>query len=107
MQPRLGEPTSGAVVWPERAGKRSPGGDRDKAARDIGFVFQEPTLMPWATVRSGVATHPIDYEDPAVYEKIFKSFTEKTGVQVDYKPIYNDFDTGCTRLSDGIASLEY
>src|SRR5687767_4231462 len=27
-----------------------------------------------------------------VYEKIFKSFTEKTGVQVDYKPIYNDFD---------------
>ena len=27
-----------------------------------------------------------------VYEKIFKSFTEKTGVQVDYKPIFNDFD---------------
>src|SRR5690349_7300141 len=27
-----------------------------------------------------------------VYEKIFKSFTDKTGVQVDYKPIFNDFD---------------
>ncbi len=50
----LGEPTSGAVVWPERVGKRSPGGDHDKAARDIGFVFQEPTLMPWATVFGNV-----------------------------------------------------
>ncbi|SDP85745.1 sugar ABC transporter substrate-binding protein [Lentzea jiangxiensis] len=27
-----------------------------------------------------------------VYEKIFESFTEKTGVRVDYKPIFNDFD---------------
>jgi HTH-type transcriptional regulator, transcriptional repressor of NAD biosynthesis genes len=25
-------------------------------------------IMPWATVRSGVATHPVDYEDPAVYD---------------------------------------
>jgi NitT/TauT family transport system ATP-binding protein len=50
----LGEPTSGAVVWPERVGRRSSGGDRDKATRDIGFVFQEPTLMPWATVFGNV-----------------------------------------------------
>ena len=25
-------------------------------------------LVPWATVRSGVADHPVDYEDPAVYD---------------------------------------
>ena len=25
-------------------------------------------LFPWATVRSGTATHPIDYSDPAVYD---------------------------------------
>ena len=25
-------------------------------------------LLPWATVRSGVADHPVDYEDPAVYD---------------------------------------
>lgn len=25
-------------------------------------------MLPWATIRSGVADHPIDYEDPAVYD---------------------------------------
>jgi NitT/TauT family transport system ATP-binding protein len=38
----LGAPTSGAIEW--------PGG----AARDVGFVFQEPTLMPWSTVAANV-----------------------------------------------------
>jgi NitT/TauT family transport system ATP-binding protein len=33
----LSTPTEGTVDWPNGAGK-------------IGFVFQEPTLMPWATV---------------------------------------------------------
>ena len=33
----LSAPTEGTVGWPNGAGK-------------IGFVFQEPTLMPWATV---------------------------------------------------------
>jgi NitT/TauT family transport system ATP-binding protein len=39
----LGEPTGGRLEWPERH-ERS----------DIGFVFQEPTLMPWATVFANV-----------------------------------------------------
>ena len=39
----LSEPTRGKIEWPGAAA-----GD---GARDIGFVFQEPTLMPWATVR--------------------------------------------------------
>ena len=25
-------------------------------------------MLPWATVRSGVADHPVDYDDPAVYD---------------------------------------
>jgi NitT/TauT family transport system ATP-binding protein len=39
----LSEPTSGAVQW---SGERGTG--------RIGFVFQEPTLMPWATVFDNV-----------------------------------------------------
>ena len=41
----LTQPTGGAVAW-------SDAGEADSSAEghDIGFVFQEPTLMPWATV---------------------------------------------------------
>jgi NitT/TauT family transport system ATP-binding protein len=42
----LGELTRGSVAW--------PGADSKAAQRDIGFVFQEPTLMPWATVFKNV-----------------------------------------------------
>ncbi len=41
----LSEPTRGTVTW--------PGAPADHA-RNIGFVFQEPTLMPWATVLANV-----------------------------------------------------
>ena len=42
----LGEATGGTVEWP---------GAGDGGARpEIGFVFQEPTLMPWATVFNNV-----------------------------------------------------
>jgi len=37
----LSAPTKGAVQWPEGAGQ-------------TGFVFQEPTLMPWADVAANV-----------------------------------------------------
>lgn len=42
----LTEPTSGTVTWcgPANADHRG----------EIGFVFQEPTLMPWATVADNV-----------------------------------------------------
>jgi NitT/TauT family transport system ATP-binding protein len=46
----LGEPSGGAISW-------SPSGHRSGNRRDrpgIGFVFQEPTLMPWATVLRNV-----------------------------------------------------
>jgi NitT/TauT family transport system ATP-binding protein len=42
----LTEPTSGAVTWPEAS-------DADHRG-EIGFVFQEPTLMPWANVADNV-----------------------------------------------------
>jgi NitT/TauT family transport system ATP-binding protein len=45
----LGEPTSGSIDWPaamhDAAGRPLP---------EIGFVFQEATLMPWATVFGNV-----------------------------------------------------
>ncbi|CAN5864070.1 ABC transporter ATP-binding protein [soil metagenome] len=44
----LARPTSGAIDGPGR-----PDGTSGKA--DLGFVFQEPTLMPWATALANVA----------------------------------------------------
>jgi NitT/TauT family transport system ATP-binding protein len=43
----LSEPTAGVVAWPSA-------GSTAAAARKIGFVFQEPTLMPWASVFKNV-----------------------------------------------------
>src|SRR6476661_9207875 len=43
----LNAPTSGTVAVAHR-------GDGRAAANSIGFVFQEPTLMPWASVRDNV-----------------------------------------------------
>jgi NitT/TauT family transport system ATP-binding protein len=40
----LADPSSGTITRQLATG----------AARDIGFVFQEPTLMPWATVEANV-----------------------------------------------------
>ncbi|MCX2724261.1 ABC transporter ATP-binding protein [Roseibium salinum] len=40
------EPTSGRVGWPQE--------EASQAEHELGFVFQEPTLMPWATVFSNV-----------------------------------------------------
>jgi NitT/TauT family transport system ATP-binding protein len=42
----LAELTQGSLEW--------HGGERSVPRRDIGFVFQEPTLMPWATVLKNV-----------------------------------------------------
>jgi len=41
----LSEPTSGTIAWPS--------GEPEQGT--LGFVFQEPTLMPWATVAGNVA----------------------------------------------------
>jgi NitT/TauT family transport system ATP-binding protein len=44
---RLAAPTSGTVEVMHHEGEMQPG-------RGIGFVFQEPTLMPWTSVRENV-----------------------------------------------------
>src|SRR5205809_5368370 len=41
----LGEVSGGRIEWPSGNGR---------ARGDIGFVFQDPTLMPWATVSANV-----------------------------------------------------
>jgi NitT/TauT family transport system ATP-binding protein len=41
----LSAPTAGTVQWPD---------DNAGGAGEIGFVFQEPTLMPWANVAANV-----------------------------------------------------
>jgi NitT/TauT family transport system ATP-binding protein len=53
----LGEPTAGSISWsggdPKDLSGHLPGrlsGNRRRNRPGIGFVFQEPTLMPWATV---------------------------------------------------------
>ena len=43
----LSEPTAGVISWPSTAAS-------SRASRRIGFVFQEPTLMPWASVFKNV-----------------------------------------------------
>ena len=49
----LGAPTSGSVVVARPVSVARPAG-ADGAGHSIGFVFQEPTLMPWASVRENV-----------------------------------------------------
>ena len=41
----LGEASTGSIAWAETSPDH---------ARDVGFVFQEPTLMPWADVFANV-----------------------------------------------------
>jgi NitT/TauT family transport system ATP-binding protein len=48
----LSEPSEGVVEWPTA-------GTAAASASRIGFVFQEPTLMPWASV-SGNVTLPLE-----------------------------------------------
>ncbi len=55
----LGESSAGTIAWPEplNAGSRNLSARNSantSAGRDLGFVFQEPTLMPWATALANV-----------------------------------------------------
>jgi NitT/TauT family transport system ATP-binding protein len=46
----LGEPSAGEIDWPTASHDAS-----GRPERDLGFVFQDPTLMPWATALANVA----------------------------------------------------
>ena len=52
----LGEPTGGGISW---SGAKGCG--RRRNGLDVGFVFQEPTLMPWTTVFRNVML-PLELE---------------------------------------------
>jgi NitT/TauT family transport system ATP-binding protein len=45
----LGDASAGVIDWPSAQYDA-----RGRPERELGFVFQEPTLMPWATVRDNV-----------------------------------------------------
>ncbi len=45
----LVQPTSGRIDWPGL-----PEAARNSAHPELGFVFQEPTLMPWASVADNI-----------------------------------------------------
>ncbi len=45
----LGQPSAGTIEWPQATYDAA-----GKPERSLGFVFQEPTLMPWATVFDNV-----------------------------------------------------
>jgi NitT/TauT family transport system ATP-binding protein len=65
----LGTPTSGSVAV-------ASGGGGQRRENSIGFVFQEPTLMPWASVRDNVrlplklAQAPARQADAQVHEAL-------------------------------------
>jgi NitT/TauT family transport system ATP-binding protein len=42
----LAAPSGGSIEW--------PGGGRTASEHELGFVFQEPTLLPWATALANV-----------------------------------------------------
>jgi NitT/TauT family transport system ATP-binding protein len=48
------EVSSGRIQWSDKAGSNNPAGQGADHAKDISFVFQEPTLMPWAKVFDNV-----------------------------------------------------
>lgn len=50
----LGDASAGEVMWPSSARTGEDTSNGAGTNQDISFVFQEPTLMPWASVFSNV-----------------------------------------------------
>ncbi len=48
----LGDVSAGSIDWPGLRTAEAPAGVRP--ANELGFVFQEPTLMPWSTALDNV-----------------------------------------------------
>jgi NitT/TauT family transport system ATP-binding protein len=63
----LREPSAGTIDWPDAT---SDAGGRP--IRDLGFVFQEPTLMPWATAIKNVML-PLDLARIAKSEAVARA----------------------------------
>jgi NitT/TauT family transport system ATP-binding protein len=48
----LGAPSSGTIEWPGKSGAIAKA--KSASEHDLGFVFQEPTLMPWSSALGNV-----------------------------------------------------
>jgi len=70
----LSIPTGGAIDW-------SRGRASSSATGDIGFVFQEPTLMPWATVASNVELPlSLAHANPAAAQRAVSTVLDHVGL---------------------------
>ncbi len=70
----LSVPSSGAVDWP--AGRAA-----GSASGNIGFVFQEPTLMPWTTVAGNVELPlSLAHADPASARRAVSTVLDHVGL---------------------------
>ena len=50
----LGEVSAGTIEWPGRQSADQGNANTGSKASELGFVFQEPTLMPWSTALANV-----------------------------------------------------
>jgi NitT/TauT family transport system ATP-binding protein len=92
----LSEPTDGVVEWPSAAGEAQGKGR-------IGFVFQEPTLMPWASVFSNVLL-PLDLQGapPANSARLVAAVLERVGLTA-FRDAYPRELSGGMRMRVSIA----
>ena len=91
----LSEPTAGTVEWPRDAAS--------ERAHEIGFVFQEPTLMPWTTVTSNVRL-PLDLQhlDPGKAAVRVDAALERVGL-ADFAGVYPRELSGGMKMRTSIA----
>lgn len=69
----LEEKTSGRIIW--------TGANMGQSVPKIGFVFQEPRLMPWLTVSENLAFSLINEKDSIVTEKTVESALSLLGLE--------------------------
>jgi NitT/TauT family transport system ATP-binding protein len=90
----LSEPTRGNVRW---------NGAGEGSVKDIGFVFQEPTLMPWTTVAGNVRL-PLDLQriDPATAAPRVAAALARVGLS-DFAEVYPRELSGGMKMRVSIA----
>jgi len=93
----LSEPSRGTVEWAKS------GGDGTDAARRIGFVFQDPTLMPWANVVDNVRLpHRLQRVERAAYEPLVTEMLQQVGLS-NFSSAYPRELSGGMRMRVSIA----
>ena len=93
----LSEPSAGTVEW---ANGDDAGAD---VRRRIGFVFQEPTLMPWANVADNVRLpHRLQRIERATYEPLVADVLRQVGLS-DFSGAYPREVSGGMKMRVSIA----